>query len=93
MLNEPQPNSPESQQALEDLERYYLEFPLILISYNEIRLLHQVEAMIWFHGIFLLLGISQNLAFLHWADVSMQMVSGISSVASRTSCGFRHLLL
>jgi hypothetical protein len=39
------------------LEDYFLSFPVSLMKYQNIRYSFQVEAMIWMHGIYILLGI------------------------------------
>lgn len=54
-MDEPIPGSQKWGNAMEELERYQLEFPPGLLPFRDIKLLYQVEAMVWFHGIFLIL--------------------------------------
>ncbi|KAF5228926.1 hypothetical protein FAUST_10725 [Fusarium austroamericanum] len=43
------------------LELYYLSFPTSLLEYESLKYTYQAEAMVWFHGIFILTYIQQDI--------------------------------
>jgi len=38
----------------DNLEVYFLQFPVSLLEYRSLKYAYQAEAMVWFHGIYML---------------------------------------
>ncbi|KAF4956242.1 hypothetical protein FSARC_11641 [Fusarium sarcochroum] len=56
------PRDIDSMDGIRDsLEQYYLNFPPDLLEFSSIKFMYQLEAMIWFHGIFILTFVRQDL--------------------------------
>jgi hypothetical protein len=47
-------DSPALDEILDELEAYFIRFPTTLLEYKCLEHAYQTEAMIWFHGIFML---------------------------------------
>ncbi|PVH75267.1 hypothetical protein DL98DRAFT_320101 [Cadophora sp. DSE1049] len=67
------------------LELYYLHYPRHLLEFSSLQYVYQAESMIWFHGIFMLTYLRQDLAYI-------LLDEGLPSKAEFYS-GFEHALL
>ncbi|KAH7367778.1 hypothetical protein B0T11DRAFT_275975 [Plectosphaerella cucumerina] len=55
ILQEPDLNTRVWTDAFEELELYFLRFPPSLLRFRDVQIQYQAEAMIWMHGLFIML--------------------------------------
>ncbi|KAK8011600.1 hypothetical protein PG990_010565 [Apiospora arundinis] len=58
-----------SEEVRDGLEVYFLQFPVSLLEYRALKHAYQAEAMVWFHGIFMLTYVHRDLFGLLDSDV------------------------
>lgn len=50
-------------QCIDELEEYFLNFPTQLLAYSSLNFAYEAEAMVWFHGIYIVLCRSPELRY------------------------------
>ena len=55
IIQEPEPATRLWMSAYEELEDFYIRFPVHLLKFDDLEFPYQAEAMVWMHGMFMML--------------------------------------
>ncbi|KAE8358635.1 hypothetical protein BDV27DRAFT_66015 [Aspergillus caelatus] len=61
VLTEPPSGSRDWLNAYDDIEAFYIAFPISLLRFDNLRFLYQAEAMVWMHGLLIILYVGRDL--------------------------------
>lgn len=74
--------------AYEELEDYYIRFPVNLLKFDDLEFPYQAEAMIWMHGLFIVLCES----FMYLGLVTNRRLNDIHQISNTTSSASSSIL-
>ncbi|KAM5342007.1 hypothetical protein ACJ41O_015038 [Fusarium nematophilum] len=80
VLQAPQRGSRAWREAYDGLENFYIAFPPSLLRFSDLKFLYQAEAMIWMHGLFIVLPSLQRM------DIYLESLSSATILFLLLSC-------